>query len=43
MNQYRCTDGTCIPITWACDGIDDCDDKSDEKKNCLFSMQYNFV
>ena len=34
MNQYRCDNGTCIPISWACDGINDCGDNSDETKYC---------
>ena len=34
MNQYGCKNGTCIPIKWACDGVNDCGDNSDESRHC---------
>ena len=28
--QYTCDNGACIPYYWACDGVYDCPDRSDE-------------
>lgn len=41
MNQFRCTDDTCIPISWACDGVEDCEDGSDEHQYCITGMSYD--
>ena len=30
MDQFRCKDGKCIPISWACDGYPDCSNEEDE-------------
>ena len=34
MDEFYCGNKTCIPIGWACDGIDDCGDNSDEIEAC---------
>ena len=33
FDEYTCLDGTCVNMDYVCDGISDCDDKSDEL-NC---------
>ena len=38
MNQYRCKNGTCIPMMWACDNMNDCGDDSDETEYCTFGI-----
>ena len=35
MDQFYCGNNTCIPIAWACDGVSDCEDNSDETKYCI--------
>ena len=41
MNQFRCTNGSCLPISWACDGQQDCSDGSDETQFCHLGIYEN--
>ena len=36
-DDFRCeTDGCCVPSSWVCDGVYDCEDSSDEMiEDCL--------
>ena len=35
VDDWQCPDGVCIDLSYLCDGIEDCDDASDElPENC---------
>lgn len=41
--HFRCkSSGICIPISWHCDGSNDCDDHSDEEECGTISCPTNF-
>nr|AAC63362.1 head-activator binding protein precursor [Hydra viridissima] len=40
-NQFKCTNGDCIPLTWKCDMDTDCNDSSDEDKNICNKVKCN--
>ena len=33
-NQFTCSNGRCIPLTWVCDHDADCPENDDEPDNC---------
>ena len=33
-DQFRCTNGFCLPLNLLCDGYNDCEDESDEWLEC---------
>ena len=45
-HHYICDNSTCVPETKWCDGVNDCDDQTDEVDYCkgkLYSCCYNDV
>ena len=35
-DQYRCTDGLCVPSDWECDTVRDCALGEDEHAGCVY-------
>ena len=33
-HEFLCANEQCVPLTWTCDGEDDCGDNSDETTSC---------
>lgn len=39
-DEYKCGNGQCIPLQYACDDYDDCEDQTDELGCCEFHVVY---
>ena len=37
-SSFQCLNGKCLPRHMLCDGIEDCDDKSDENELCSMNI-----
>lgn len=40
ISEWKCPDGTCIPLSKYCNGIPDCMDKSDELTGCSGKKEF---
>ena len=42
-DEFMCGDGTCIPKIWACDGVDDCVNGTDEDEAFCATCPFKFL
>ncbi|XP_072031301.1 uncharacterized protein [Amphiura filiformis] len=42
-DEFRCTDGPCIPTSWVCEGFKDCADGSDEDEDFCATCPFQFI
>ena len=42
-HEFLCANEQCVPLTWTCDGEDDCGDNSDETTTCTGMEQIDVL
>lgn len=38
--QFQCDNNRCVPLTWVCEGENDCGDNSDEKPSLCKGKEF---